>query len=110
MAETTTPTKRKIARVAFTITGENGTTMFTEGQPVPADIAEKYPHFMVGYTQPKAVKHDPTLPAKLSKAAAEKMTDDRLMAWLRQYHTSAVPTAKLDHAALVALVMEQQGV
>ena len=111
MSENATPipAEKKIARVAFTITSEGGSTMFSEGQPVPAEIAAKYPHFMVGHVPAKAEKHDPTLPIKLSKATAEKMTDERLLAWVKQYHPNSVPAAKVDHAALVALVVELQG-
>lgn len=107
--DTPIPAKKKIARVAFTITSEGGSTMFSEGQPVPAEIAAKYPHFMVGHVPAEAAKHDPTLPIKLSKATAEKMTDERLLAWVKQYHPNSVPAAKVDHAALVALVVELQG-
>lgn len=97
-----------VCKKPFTISSANGTMMFTEGQTVSAEIAKMYPQFMEGYIEPKPLAHDPTLPIKLTKVQADKMSEERLNAWIRQYHGGNVPQEKMDKAALVELVLDLQ--
>jgi len=98
----------KIARVAFTITSENGTVMYMEGQAVPSEIAEKFPYFIVGWVEPKPKPHNPDLPIKLSKTAAGKMEERQIVAWFEQYHPGKLPPDNLNKEQLIALAMELQ--
>ena len=101
--------KKFIARVPFTITGAGGTIMYTEGQPVPAEVAKAFPHFMEGYNVPKTPAHDPSLPQVLSKLVAEKMPKPRLIAWFKQYYPGRLTDENMDQAKMVELAMEVQG-
>lgn len=93
----------------FGISSASGTIMFGEGQEVTAEIAKMYPQFMEGYTpSKKEVAHDPTLPAKLTRTSAGKMTTARLEAWVLQYYPGNAPEGKLSQEELVELVMALQ--
>ena len=97
-----------IARVPFVITGEHGSTMYLEGQEVPDAIAKQYPHFVTGYEPPKQAPHNPNLPLRLSKAAANKLSEDELVQWLQQYHPAQVPSGEAKKPELVEIVMQLQ--
>ena len=92
----------------FTITSDSGTTVFNEGQEVPKDIAEKYPHLMVGYEGKKIPAHDPTLPEKPTKGVLEKMDEAKLKAWIKQYRPNDVPSTPMAKEALVELILSFQ--
>lgn len=101
-----------IARVAFTISSAGGTLMYAEGAVVPAEIAAKFPKYLVGYV-PKAseipVAHDPSLHEKLTPALLESYSDDRIIAWFKQFHPGKEPKSKMERDALIQLVKEVQG-
>lgn len=98
-----------IVKKTFVITSATGSTRFVEGMSVPQDIANMYPMFMEGYVSgKKEVAHDPTLAEKLTRAAAEKMTDARLEKWIMQYHPEMAPEGKLKREDFIDLVMAAQ--
>jgi len=97
-----------IAKKSFTMTSATGTFMFEEGQHVSDEIAKMFPMFMVGSVESEEVKHDPTLPEKLTKAQAEKMSDAKLLAWVKQFRKGSVPSAKLERQAMIELVLSLQ--
>ena len=101
--------KKSIARVDFTITSAGGTVMYTEGQPLPVEVAKRFPQYVVGYTVPKAPAHDPSLPQKLTKLMAEKMEKLRLIAWFKQYYPGRLTDETMDQGKMVELAMEVQG-
>lgn len=97
-----------ICKKAFSITSSSGSIMYAEGQAVSAEIARMFPQFMDGYEEPKPIPHDPSLPMKLSKAQAEKMTLDKLEAWIKQYHPGSLPAQKVERAVLIELILSLQ--
>lgn len=97
-----------IVRKTFVISSATGSSRFTEGMEVAADIAKLFPQFMVGFAVPQQKPHDPTLPEKLTRAAAEKLKDERLEAWVEQYYPSQVPSGKLKREDLLDLVVALQ--
>ena len=96
-----------IVKRTFSVTGNAGTVIYREGTAVPDELGKKYPHFMAGWKK-EAVKHDPTLPARLTKKDIEKMDEATLLRWVSQFHPGSAPE-KADKAALVELVNELNG-
>jgi len=97
-----------IVKKPFTITSAHGTMLYSEGQSVGKEIADKFPQFMEGYKDKEVKPHNPNLPIKVSETQAGKMTEASLLAWIEQYHPHDVPKEKVDKATLVNLVVELQ--
>ena len=92
----------------FTITTSQGTAMYGEGLEVPADLAKRFPQYMAGFSQARETPHNPNLPLKLSKTAAQKLSEAELMQWIGQYHPGKVPAGQPAKAELLELVLSLQ--